>query len=179
MKRILSIALLIVFLFNVGGYYIVFLGLIKRADSELIKRLDANLYSQEETIELKIPLTLPYPIQEEDFKRVDGKFELNGEIYKLVKHKMEKDTVYIVCIKDQQSKKLTKAMAEYANTTSDLPSSSKKAIHFFGKLLKDFNCDSASDITRHNGWCREITAGEPTFLTLSPVIRISSPPPKV
>ena len=178
-KRSVSIVLLMVFLFNVGGYYIVFWGLRQQNSIELTARLDANQYTAEETIELKIPVTLPYPIQQQDFERVDGKFEHNGEHYKLVKHKLLNDTLYIVCIKDQEDKRLVKTMTEYVKLSNDLPANSDKAANFLGKLLKDF--ESADDVafTGTDGWSLQLSFISKTYLTIIREKNIISPPPKV
>ena len=36
------------------------------------------------------------------YERVNGEFEHNGEFFKLVKQKLENDTLNIVCIKDHR-----------------------------------------------------------------------------
>ena len=168
-----------VFLFNVGGYYIVFWGLQQRYSRELIERLDANLYSEEETIELKIPVTLPYPLNQQEFERVNGKFEHNGEYYKLVKQKLHNDTLYIVCIQDHQQKRLEKTITEYANLSNDLPSNSDKALNFLGKLLKDFESNKNLDLVASGVWCLEIPLTFHSFKTIDQEREIHSPPPKV
>jgi hypothetical protein len=167
-----------VFLFNVGGYYIVFWGLRQQNSIELTARLDANQYTAEETIELKIPVTLPYPIQQQDFERVNGKFEHNGEHYKLVKHKLLNDTLYIVCIKDQEDKRLVKTMTEYVKLSNDLPSNSDKTANFLGKLVKDFESTFTISISGSEGWCRPVLFSLRSYLTLTQAQNILSPPPK-
>jgi hypothetical protein len=178
LKKAGSILLLLVFLFNVGGYYFVFWGLIRTSDQELIQRLDKGLYSAEETIELKIPVTLPYPIQEQGFKRVNGKFEHQGEFYKMVKHKLENDTMYIVCIRDDQQKRLEKTMNDYVKVTNELPSSSKSTMSFAGKFLKDYEAGVSSEVFQQTGWAMDITGTQQSFELLPAETHISSPPPK-
>jgi hypothetical protein len=137
-----------VFLFNVGGYYIVLWGLRFQADQELTLRIDANLYEPEETIELKIPVVLPYPIQSQDFQRVDGRFEHQGQFYKLVKHKLENDTLFVVCIRDAETRKVVNTIRDYVKLTQDppAPSSGKTALNLLSKLVKDFNTNSNINI---------------------------------
>ena len=62
LRRIISIFFLFLFLFNVGGYYIVFLGMKAKAKKDLLTRLDANDYTTDETLVLSVPLSMPYPI---------------------------------------------------------------------------------------------------------------------
>jgi hypothetical protein len=178
LKRITSILLLLVFLFNVGGYYIVFWGLRVHADHTLAKRLDEGLYAGEETVELKIPVTLPYPLQPGGYERVDGKFEHNGEYYKLVKQKHAHDTLYVVCIRDNQEKKLVKTMHDYANMINEIPSSSKNAFHFFGKFLMDFESAPAGTFLRQHGWSKDISLTLRSCIIPDQSIAIPSPPPR-
>lgn len=178
MKRSLSIVLLLIFLFNVGGYYFVFWGLIRSADYALTQRLNDEAYSPSETIELKIPVTLPYPIQQQGFKRVDGKFEHNGQFYKLVKQKLENDTLFVICILDHQQKRLVKTMTDYVKMTNELPQSEKKPAAFVGKFLKDFEAGETYEIAKQLITKKEIQAFENVLLIVSIYPGISSPPPE-
>jgi hypothetical protein len=144
MKKLFSILLLAVFTFNLGGYYVVFKWLQITAHHDLIQKLETNQYDESETIELKLAITLPYANQlSSGFKRVDGRFEYKGNIYKLVKQKFEQDTLYIVCIKDQKEKQLINKFKEYAKNTHDTPSSSSKKDT--GNTLKQINKDYYGD----------------------------------
>jgi hypothetical protein len=170
--------MLVVFLFNVGGYYIVFWGLRIHSSKALNQRLDANQYSLDETIQLKIPVTLPYPVQQQEFRRVHGKFEHKGQHYQAVKHKLENDTLYIVCIRDQRENTLVNTMAKYARLANDLPSS-KQALNFLGKLTKDFESTDDMHIVRHAGWCRLINFTSSVPISRDMQFTIASPPPEV
>ena len=178
MKRTLSIVLLLVFLFNVGGYYFVFWGLIRSADLALTQRLNDEAYSSDETIELKIPVTLPYPIQQQGFKRVDGKFEHNGQFYKLVKQKLENDTLFVICILDHQQKRLVKSMTDYVKMTNELPQSEKKPAPFAGKLLKDFEAGETHEIKKQIAASENPHVFENILLVNSIYPGITSPPPE-
>jgi len=68
---------------------------------------------------------LPYPIQQNGFERVDGEFEYKGEYYNLVKQRLENDTLFMVCIRNHQEKRLISTMTEYANMANDLPVGAK------------------------------------------------------
>jgi hypothetical protein len=167
-----------VFLFNVGGYYIVFWGLRAHADQALAKKLDAGLYAEAETVELKIPVTLPYPLQQRGFERVDGKFEYKGEHYKLVKQKHAHDTLYVICIRDSQQKKLVKTMQDYVKMTNDLPSSTDNTLHLFGKFLKDFEPATAEMLFRQQGSSKALPLTASAFFLPGQSIIIPSPPPE-
>jgi hypothetical protein len=179
LKRLVSIFLLTLFLFNVGGYYLVFWGLQQKADNVLTARLDANRYSLNETVELKIPITLPYPLQQNDFERVNGTFEHKGEHYKLVKQKLGNDTLYVVCIKDVAAKSLSKKMTDYMKLSNDLPDAKNKALSLFGKLLKEYSLGSAPRMTSSGSTILSIHHFHPFSEDLiSRASGIASPPPR-
>ena len=178
MKRIAAILILLVFLFNVGGYYLVFLALKTEADRALMVRLDSNQYSPEETIELKFPVTLPYPLQDNGFARVDGKFEHKGQIFKLVKQKLEKDTLYIVCIRHAEEKNLRLAFGQYVKLTNDVPSNSEKSAGVWSKLISDFEATEKHTVKHTTGWVLDMQSPDQSFPLITRSYPIFSPPPE-
>lgn len=138
MKRSFSILLLLVFLFNVVGYYPVFWGLKYHARMEMTQRLDNENYNAAETVTIKIPLTVPYNTFGQDYERMAGSFEHHGEFFNLVKQKLEKDTLYIVCIKDHKEKQLHAAMTDFIKLSTDLPTSSQQTLKLLSGLIKDY-----------------------------------------
>ena len=178
MKKLFAILLLIVFLFNVGGYYVVFVALRFQATVELTQRLDADQYSQDELVELRLPVNLPYPLQENDFQRVDGKFEHEGQFYRLVKQKLENDELIIICIKDKKEKQLDQSMKDYSKFANDIPSSSKKTQNILSKLLKDFESLESGTIQRSNRWLQNISFASLECKIANEPLSITAPPPK-
>lgn len=179
MRRTLAITLLAVFLFQLVGYYFVYLGLAFQANQTLISRLDAHDYSADQTMTLKIPFTLPYWMDAEQFERVDGDFEYQGQFYKLVKQKLSKDTLYVVCIKNQDKKQLFDALSEYIKFSSDLPTTSKQALKLWGSIVKDYLPNEPTQLTQSDGWSivNEF-CGERVIALASPSTFVISPPPE-
>lgn len=177
MKKVVSIFLVVLLLLNVMGYYGLFLGLKYKNSVQVTQRLNADDYQDSETITLKVPLAIPY-YGDTEFERVDGEIEHNGEFYRLVKQKLEKDTLYIVCIKDVKSKHIQEALTEYVKTFTDHSAdrSHTKTIQSFIKdyVPTSFNLDSSA-----TGW--NLTILHPFILKDSfsnPYFSIPSPPPK-
>lgn len=170
---------LLIFLFNVGGYYIVFWGLRSQAKSDLLHRLDAEQYSSEDLVVLTIPISVPYPIQQNGYERVNGEFEYHGEYYNLVKQRLENDTLFMVCIKDHHEKKLVSALNEYSNLANSLPTDARHTMDLFGKLFKDYTTSAFSSMNSAQGWCAHIQAPTSVFDVLQQDYPIHTPPPKV
>lgn len=179
MKRLLSILLLAVFAFNLGGYYVFFWAMKHTANQQLAQQLDAHAYDESEVIELKIPFTLPYPIYNEGFERVEGTIEHNGQILQLVKQKVANDTLHIVCIKDSKQEQLAADFKSFTQRSQDLPANGKQSMQVLNKLIKDFQQGTPVHLNGANGWTLLQSYVTVTELFSSPEQRVPAPPPKV
>ncbi|MBI1766908.1 MAG: hypothetical protein HYR67_00875 [Bacteroidetes bacterium] len=148
-----------------------------QASRELQQRLDAFDYAESQTVTIKIPLTLPYQLNSDGFERVSGEFEYHGEFYKLVKQKLENDTLKIVCIKDHKEKQLVSTMIDFTKLSNDLPATSTM-LKLFGNFIKEYNSVYRSEIRCTDGWNADIFFGDPSFTIFSTIIPVHSPPPK-
>jgi hypothetical protein len=113
LKRLTTICLVALLLLNVLGYYGVFVGLQYQNERSQLKRFDADLYDESETFTIKVPISIPYAVDQSDFERVDGEFEHQGQIYRMVKQRLSNDTLHIVCIKDHHETRITQALKDY------------------------------------------------------------------
>lgn len=177
MKRLLSSLLLIVFLFNVLGYYGVFVGLKVAHRLQMVKKFDAEQYQTSETRTFKIPLTIPYYSDSRDFERVDGEFVHKGEVYRLVKQRLHKDTLHIVCVRDVNSKKINQALADYVKTFTDKPVQGKDNTKASQSLVKDYISSSISLTHGVAGWERTLPVGAQTPASTNDYIHSIAHPP--
>jgi hypothetical protein len=152
MKRLVAIVMLFLFLLNVLGYYGIFIGLRHINVQKLVQKLDNDSYRESETTTFKIPLTVPYYTDSRDFERVNGEFEFSGEVYRLVKQRLHQDTLHIVCVRDNESKKINQVLADYVKTFTDKPGNSKHSTKSLQVLIKDFIPFSVSVDTNSFGW---------------------------
>jgi len=156
----------------------VFWGFRYQAKKDLLHRLDAENYSTSDVVVISMPIALPYPLKQQGYQRVNGEFEYQGEYYSMVKQRLENDTLFMVCIKNHQEKKLVSALNEYTNLVNSLPANAQRAVDLFGKLFKDYTTSSLVYISAGNGWCASIQFAEPEFSTLQHNYPVLSPPPK-
>jgi hypothetical protein len=177
-KKSLTLILLVLFLFNVLGYYGVFMGLQFANEREMQALFDDTNFLPEEEITIKVPISIPYATDSREFTRVDGEFEHDGEVYRMVKQRYIGDTLYMVCVKDNTSKEIKQALADYVKSFTDKPSSEKggsKTIHNF---IKDYMSTSTDLQSEDNGWNNTLTFRTHSTLFESLVIQLNSPPPK-
>ena len=178
MKRAFSIFFLALFLFNVGGYYFVYWGLQSNAKKDLLHRLDADNYAAEDVIVISLPMALPYPLQQQGYERIDGEFEYHGEYFRLVKQRLDNDTLFMVCIKDHHKKKLVKVLNEYSNYANNLPIGADRTLDMFGKLFKDFTATTSALISTGAGWSAPVPYGENQIAFFDLAQPVNSPPPR-
>lgn len=146
-----------VFLFNLGGYYVFFSFLQVKATRELSAELDAGSYEEQETIEVSLPLTLPYPIQGAGFERSKQYFAIGEEHYQVVKHKFENDVLTIVCVKDKRSEDI----AGLIRSMDQQQSGDEDKAPVVSKLLQDFLATDVQILCGGLGWSREISQVKP------------------
>lgn len=107
MKKIASLFLLGILLFNWIGYQLVTGYWRERAKTDLEARLDDDDYDGSQLISIKLPAThLAYYNSSPQFERVNGSLELNGVVYKYVKRRLYNDTLEWLCLPDQGAMKL-------------------------------------------------------------------------
>lgn len=129
MKRIASILLACVLLFNWFGYRILSDYFQKHADLVLEKKIDNSDYDESQLIEIKVPIELPYQTNWKEFERFDGQVEVDGIHYKYVKRKVFNDSLILLCLPNESKMKLQSARDEFFKLVNDLqhPSQSKKS----------------------------------------------------
>jgi hypothetical protein len=170
--------MLLLFMLNVLGFYGIFLGLQFKYTQDANRNLDEERYSGGDEMTFKIPVAVPYYADNQDYERVTGEFEHDGDVYRLLKQKYSGDTLYIVCVKDVEAKKISQALTDYVKTFSDKPVNAKqqstKSIQSF---CKDYITTGISVESQASGWKEPVVYGHSmkNYLSLAST-RIKYPP---
>ena len=174
MKQLLSSVFVGLILLNVMGYYGVFLGLQYKNARDMRLQFDAGTYDKTLTRIVKIPFDGPDSLSSETFQRMDADFEKDGEIYRVIKKRLYRDTFHIVYIKDERGTAIQQTLAKVARTfaaqTADDAQDHKTIVPSFIKeyLFKAFTGQQVS-----TGWEEVIRKGNrlPVFIgTFTPAI---------
>lgn len=155
MKKVTAIFFACLVLFNALGFYGILVGLEYQSGRALESRLDKEQYDSRESVTLKFPMALPYHIDSDSYERVDGKVQHDGQIYRLVKQRLQKDTLYIVCIKDHDGQRIAEALSDYVKTYTDKPASSKNSVKTF-TFIKDFLPTATKLQSASAGWDHDV-----------------------
>lgn len=177
-KRGFTLFLLALFLLNVLGYYGVFLGLQVSNTRAMQTSFDNDSYAQLHEVTVKVPLTVAYLGDSREYVRVDGEFEHEGEVYRMVKQRYQSDTLYIVCVKDKTSKKINQALTDYVKTFSDKPAGEKGNSKTIQNFIKDYMTTTTELQWQNDGWNKRIN--ESAYLSQYQSVGIlhTTPPPK-
>lgn len=150
MKRIASILLLGILLFNWGGYRFYTDYIEKQANIKLEASLDEHNYNEADLVSIKVAANLPYYTNNETYERVNGEIDINGIHYKYVKRRMYNDSVELLCIPNIAKTGLENARNDFYRLANDLVtnnSSSKKSTgnhsHVNKFSVQDFTDDHA------------------------------------
>ena len=102
------------------------------------QEFDADTYDLARTITIKVPVAVPYMTGDQEFERTDGKFEYNGEIFRLVKQNYSQDTLTIVCIRDHKEERIQDALSDFAKTFTDKTPEQQNQSKLILSFLKDY-----------------------------------------
>lgn len=179
MKRLVSIVLLSLLLYNMVGYSVVYwLGGNVALEAQK-DELESSL--RDDYITVKVPVSLPYQTNWTAPQSVQGKLQVGSDFYEMVEQIMLNDTIYITCKPDRDARANFYALADHINkhindNANDGPKPSKNIVI---QLLKEyvsfqrvhtfFIIESLSDSTPLNQF---------PFLLLSRAFGVLSPPPK-
>ena len=134
-KRLFATLMLVMFLLNVLGYYGILQGF---KASSMVSWEASNDQGLGSSVTFKIPLTVPYGVDSQEYEKIEGQFEFGGEIYQLVKQKLQKDTLYVVGVKDETSSMWGRAIADYVMTFTDTQDNASESTATQLTLIKDF-----------------------------------------
>ena len=164
MKKPAAIFLIVIFLFNIGGYRLLFYYEQQRSDRQIEALLDKEEYNEAELITIKTPLSLPYQSNTADFERISGEINFNGRIYKYVKRKIDNGNLVLLCLPDKNKMQLEKAKEDFFKNTNDLAQadnskksdnsksiSLKNAVSDYEQYLFSFKINSINNLSFNFG----------------------------
>ena len=86
----------------------------------MLARIDRSEYNDNDLIEVKVPVNLPYQTNWQDFERYDGEIQIAGVHYNYVKRKLQNDTLILMCIPNTDKMKLFNARETFFSLVNDM-----------------------------------------------------------
>lgn len=138
LRRLLSILLLLILLFNFYGYRLMIDCMQQREQALLSARLDKEQYNEDELISIKTSLNLPYYSSSPEFERAYGSVRVNGVDYQYVKRRVFNDTLELLCLPDRAKTKLQLAKNDWFRLSLEGQTTDKKAPGLIKIYLPDY-----------------------------------------
>lgn len=181
MRRILSILLLGLLLYNMVGYSIVYLSeethTISERGKDLIQQSD---HSQD--IVIKVPVAVPYQTNWDAPEQVEGQILHEGQYYQMKSRQLINDTMYVHCEYDQTARERFSDLASKINDqVTGNASDQQKGQH--SNILKNFVKEYMSQDRKHVFYllewapAREVVASQAQLHISERQFTIPSPPP--
>ena len=106
--------------FNLAGYRWLFSVIEKNVTANLEQKISTGKYSEEQLVEIRIPLNMPY-YSDKDYEEVYGETDFNGEHYQYVKRKVSANTLYLLCLPNKEKTSIVKVKNEFTKAVNDIP----------------------------------------------------------
>ena len=107
-------------LFNLLGYQWVFNAIENKATAKLEQKISAGNYNEDQLVEVRIPLNMPY-YSDKEYENVYGETDWNGNHYRFVKRKVSGNTLYLLCLPNTEKNAIVKAKDEFTKAVNDVP----------------------------------------------------------
>ncbi len=118
--------LILIFLFNLGGYRLWFYYVQQQSDTQFEASVDSEQYNRADLITLKIPISLPYQTNWKEFESADGEINYNGKIYKYVKRKVYNGELVLLCLPDKNKMRIEKTRQDFFENSNNLTKETSK-----------------------------------------------------
>ncbi|MBM3178625.1 MAG: hypothetical protein FJZ78_11545 [Bacteroidetes bacterium] len=154
-RRFLSIALLVVFAFEFGGYLVMISVLKNEASSDLREKIESGLLESSDLTEVKVQFSLPYPINHSMDESVDAEFTAGKNSYQLVSQSIQNDTLSIVLAKDHRTARLESVLSSIQENLNDDESNEEPLIPTHS--IQDFIATSIHLSRQAEPWCIKLS----------------------
>jgi hypothetical protein len=127
-------------LLSTFGYLHFLIVIEQQVSSRAVKRIAENENQISGNVVLRVPVSLPYPSYDNEYKTASGEIMVDGVLYRFVKQKMYRDTLYLVCSRDMATTEARNAISHYSTTFADTYQQKANAPHKATSIFPVF-CD--------------------------------------
>ncbi len=120
MRKLVALFFLSAHLFSLGGYQLLFNQMEQQAGKQFIAQLDEQTYNEDELIEIKVPIELPYMQNWDNYERYDGEVIVDGVHYNYVKRKLVNDSMSFLCLPNVEKNRLYNARETFFALVNDI-----------------------------------------------------------
>lgn len=121
MKRFIAFTLLAFHLFSIGGALLLRQLASYRAERIFNERVGKGLYNINDLTEIKIPVNMPNIADWSRYENVSGQIQFQNTSYNYVKMRMTRSAMYLLCVPNYQTTKLSDDNIINLSGVKDIP----------------------------------------------------------
>ena len=173
MKKLAALLLIIVLLYQAGGFALQFL-------NQSSKEISSIEISQLDKVIVKLPFSLPYTQDWEVPKEVNKQVQHGKDFYQMVEQKMEGDTLYTTLVANHSARENFSDLSEMVNQhlKNDSPKQNDRSKSSLINLLVKEYCDSKQTFVLYiMDWSQaEVNFSAPLYTLSTYTSELFSPP---
>jgi hypothetical protein len=117
-RKYTSSLFLILMCMSTVGYYSFLVVLKDQMQLASEAKIKSSLNEPGAHLILRIPVAIPYSSNSDGYQSAKGTFVYEGKVYQTIKRQLYNDTLYVVCLRDDQTTEANQKINDYANSFS-------------------------------------------------------------
>lgn len=180
LKKAIAIFLFACFAIYHFGYYAFYFSYDHHIESQWVSQIYGEEGQGQSEFLIKVPLSMPYMANQEDFQPTNTPFEKDGRYYRAVKQRYQNDTLQLIVLPDTERRVLDNTVKKWISgiTEDELPLDQNSSItmKFF---VKDYIQPNPFLFKAYSVLPIDYAIGFVFFRYINPAEDIESPPPQI
>jgi len=151
---------LILMVLNTIGYYTFLVAVKDRLSQRTRARLENGMHDIGGNLIVKLPATLPHGVETSgSYESARGEIVYEGSIYQRIKQRLYGDTLYVMCIRDQDATAVKHQIDRYSRTfaSDSEQQDSPLGVRIISSCAKYYFSEAFTLVAQHEGWGRTQT----------------------
>jgi hypothetical protein len=115
-RKYFSVLFLFLMGLNTVGYYSFLVMVRNQLTYRVTEKLQSGFNEPGAQLIIKMPLSLPYGADSHEYEPIRGAISFEGTDYQLVKQRLYKDTLYVVCIRDYKTTEASNKIKDFSKS---------------------------------------------------------------
>ncbi|WPU96377.1 hypothetical protein SNE25_12690 [Mucilaginibacter sabulilitoris] len=137
MKKLVAALILFLHLFNIGGQFVLHEYLVYKTDKLFNEQMSKGFYNVEDLTEIAIPVNLPGISNWQHFENITGQIQFGENSYNYVKMKLTRNAMYLMCIPNYKTTRLSSENILNAKGMKDVPVPQRDHVPYSKTIIQD------------------------------------------
>ena len=119
LKKAIAIFLFACFAIYHFGYYAFYFSYDHHIESQWVSQIYGEEGQGQSDFLIKVPLSMPYMANQEDFQPTNTPFEKDGKYFRVIKQRYQNDTLQLIAVVDSERKVLQNTIQKWISSLND------------------------------------------------------------